>query len=271
MKSSNAKSRCDARRAAAAFTLVELFVVVVVLALLAMCVLPALARAKPDARAFHCLNNHRQLVRAWRMYADDNNDRLVMNFHGGDAQGGAAGLDPLKSPWACGWLDQSTSTDNTNILFLIQDKYARLAKYFGKDKTILKCPADEYLSSVQRSRGWTARVRSISCNMGIGEGNAETGPWDGIYKHIKKTGEFIYPGPAETWVYVDEDPFSINDPGFYNPSSTGWVDQPASYHGGAAGCAFADGHVEIHKWERSLDSDIHWMSYHGGRVSDASY
>jgi prepilin-type processing-associated H-X9-DG protein len=27
-----------------------------------------------------------------------------------------------------------------------------------------------------------------------------------------------------------------------------WIDIPASFHGGAAGFSFADGHSEIHKW-----------------------
>jgi prepilin-type processing-associated H-X9-DG protein len=278
----------------AAFTFVELLVVLTVLALLAFTLLPALAHTQPDSRTARCLNNHRQLCRAWQMYADDNNDRIVMSFHGGDAQGGSIASDPTKAPWALGWLDWGASTDNTNSLFLTEDKYAKLGKYFGKDKTILKCPADVYLSSVQQSRGWTARVRSISCNIDIGDGNAEAGPWDPIYKHIKKTSEFIFPGPVETWVYVDEHPLSINDPAFFNPYSTSWVDQPASYHDGAAGCAFADGHVEIHKWEASLstpaagrvdtsfngvtatvvganDPDIHWMSYRAGRVSNVTY
>jgi len=135
----------------------------------------------------------------------------------------------------------------------------------------------------------------MSGNIGIGEGNAEEcGCWDPLYKHIKKSGEFIYAGPSDTWVFLDEHPCSINDAGFFNPHATSWVDQPASYHNGAAGFAFADGHSEIHKWRDSLnttaakavnttyngvtanivktgDRDIQWMSYHGGRKTDKSY
>jgi len=34
-----------------------------------------------------------------------------------------------------------------------------------------------------------------------------------------------------------------------NPSAYQWVeDLPASYHGGACGISFADGHSEIHRW-----------------------
>ena len=99
---------------------------------------------------------------------------------------------------------------------------------------------------MQRKKGWVERVRSISSNIGIGDGNAEAGPFDAIYKHIKKTSDFTIPGPSETWVYLDEHPDSINDAGFFNPVRSYWNDLPACYHNNAAGFAFADGHSEIH-------------------------
>src|SRR5207247_23051 len=146
------------------------------------------------------------------------------------------------------------SPDNTNLAFLVDEKYSKLAKYFGNNKNVFKCPADVYLAPVQKQRGWRERVRSISSNIGIGDGNAEEGPWDSIYRHIKTASQFIFPGPAETWVYLDEHPDSINDAGFFNPHVNAWIDQPANYHNAAGGLAFADGHSEIHKWKGSLAS-----------------
>ncbi len=279
-----------------AFTLIELLVVIAIIAILAAMLLPALSSAKCKAQAISCMSNSKQIMLAWQIYLSDNNDRIVQSYHGGKAQGGQiAFTDPKAAPWVVGWLDWSTSTDNTNVLFLTDDKFAKLGKYLGKSKNVFKCPADVYVSSAQRNRGWTERVRSMSGNIGIGEGNAEECVcWDGLYKHIKKTGEFIYAGPSDTWVFLDEHPCSINDAGFFNPHATAWVDQPASYHCGAAGFAFADGHSVIHKWLDSLstpkakavntsftgvtatvvkagDRDIHWMSYHGGRKTDKSY
>jgi prepilin-type processing-associated H-X9-DG protein len=98
------------------------------------------------------------------------------------------------------------------------------------------------------------------------------------------------PSPALTWTYLDENPDSINDAGFFNPqNSTVFVDQPASYHNGAADFAFADGHSEIHKWRASLsrppatkvrftpgvtavgdrggDEDVAWLSSRGGLMN----
>jgi len=235
---------------------------------------------------------------AWQMYLHDSNDRIVPAFHGGNAQHG--NFDPMIGPgWVEGWLDWSPGTDNTNILFLTSDKYSRLGTYTRSPK-VYKCPADKYLTAQQRSRGWLERCRSISGNICIGEGNYEGGPTDPIYKHVRKSSEFIYPLPSEVWVFTDEHPDSINDAGLFSPHQTSWIDMPATYHNGACGVSFADGHAEIHRWKASLsgagpqqvgaipnaegsvgplppytvyprDIDISWLSYRCPRVNAKSY
>ena len=85
------------------------------------------------------------------------------------------------------------------------------------------------------------------------------GPWlDGTHNNSRngpyyvygKFSDFVVPGPASTFIFLDEDPYSINDAGFAvgiaRPPQ--WIDWPASYHNKACGFAFADGHTEIHKW-----------------------
>jgi len=270
-----------------AFTLIELLVVIAIIAILAAMLLPALAKAKQRTQAVYCMNNLKQVMLAWQMYLHDSGDRIVPAYCGNNARGG--NFDPtIGAGWCSGWLDWLNTPDNTNIIFLINDKYARLAPYIGKSAAIFKCPADTFLSAAQRSLRWTQRCRSISGNIGLGAGNAETGgPWNAaIYKHYRKSTEVQ--NPVDTWAFIDEHPDSINDAGFFNPeSATAITDVPATYHNNACGLSFVDGHAEIHKWRGCLksgraqhvltvdlsaagipgpihDADIHYLSSHAG-------
>lgn len=65
--------------------------------------------------------------------------------------------------------------------------------------------------------------------------------------------------PANTWVFIDEHPNSLNDAAFANacsgaedPQLARIIDFPANYHHGAAGLSFADGHSEIKSWKGSM-------------------
>ncbi|MFO1512059.1 MAG: prepilin-type N-terminal cleavage/methylation domain-containing protein [Verrucomicrobiota bacterium] len=232
---------------AAGFTLLELIVVVAALALILLCLMPALARTKPDTRAFQCLNNCRQLSRAWRMYADDNQEKFPAGYSG-------IGPAPFPiMPWIAGWLDWGTSLDNTNTAYLTDPKYSAMATYCGRDARPFKCPMDTFVSSPQRARGWRSRARSVSKNYGLGACYDFGGhfPLTGEYFAAKWT-DLVKPKPSEVWMSVDENPDSINDGDLHSPLATQWQDYPANYHDGAAGVSFTDGHAVIHRWEASV-------------------
>ena len=64
----------------AAFTLVELLVVITIIALLAALLLPVLGKAKLKGQRISCLNNLRQMSLSRHMYTDDNQGNLILSM-----------------------------------------------------------------------------------------------------------------------------------------------------------------------------------------------
>lgn len=251
----------------AAFTLIELLVVIAIIAILAAVLLPVLHQAQLRGETAACIDHQKQLAAAWIMYAQDNNDGCAGNNWNNEqdwtvyrGQYSPAGTITQPTNWISGWMDPSGTSpntkipngesDNTNDDLLVDPSYASLGDYV-KNRRIFICPASEV--KVEGSSGGGRiynEIRSVSMNCWVGYTCDPPTGEQANYKEFNRLTAIVGGmDPVDLFVFMEERGESIDDGSFetqmHDNTIANW---PTDYHNGAATVAFADGHVEVHRW-----------------------
>jgi prepilin-type processing-associated H-X9-DG protein len=254
----------------AAFTLIELLAVIGVVLCLAALLTPALAGTRHGSKAFQCMANQRQLMRAMLLYAQDNSDFFPPNPDDGNTVPG--------HDWCAGQAGIGGAHEFDSDI-LADPRRSLLAPYLRGHVQVFHCPSDtrvgRYDGADPAKQGLivpAARTISMSGAVGTvcrtfsfssaGHSGPPTypvnGPWlDGNHANMHnrpwrtygKTSGIIDPSPARLFVLLDENVLGLNDASFaVSMAMPKWVDFPGIAHNFGAVFAFADGHAELHKW-----------------------
>ena len=219
-------SRKDERRCRlqSCFTLIELFIVISVIAILASLLLPALARARDKAHGITCLNKLKQISYAGAMYQSDNQDYFPPSYGGGSNFPG----------W--GWVILTYEYYLVSYILKTGDSEAEIINTLLTNE-FFACPKDTVVKDI------TNRAkRSYPINYYIGDRGGTSIPRPSL------KASAIRKNPSSC-VFVAERHYAQG----YACSGYGMSVRPLTYAGVLpayhqlnAGIAFADAHAELH-------------------------
>ena len=196
---------------------------VAIIAILAAMLLPVLGKAKQKAQGIQCMSNQKQLALGWKMYSGDNQDKLAQNGDENNQPATITDTSPKEAQWCPGGQyevnDHVTGqpvlspagTAPQNDVGLQWIKLGQIYPYVN-NVYVYHCPADNATVA-----GSYPHVRSMSMNIWLNPINPLGPTWTGdgslaLLTIYKKESQMFKPGPANLFVFLDENPYSINDP-----------------------------------------------------------
>src|SRR3954471_23718546 len=214
------------------FTLVELLVVIAIIALLIAILIPALGRARENARAAACQSNLRQLAQGFLIFAHDNRDQLPGNYWDRD--------NPV-SAHTC-WLLRDSSTGN----YLDGPQKGTIFPYRARKMEVYRCPS---LIEGRRGAALNSNGRFDYAAFLVFSGAKVS--------RIKPLSKFVYADGREetvaTPLICEEDPAAgINTVTMEGGHCAG--DRMAHRHHGGAFYASIDGSVQWFDEPQTADS-----------------
>ena len=203
------------RSSGAAFTLIELLIVIAILAILAAILFPVFSKVRENARRTVCASNLKQLGLAWQLYANDYDEMACPSYTGFDS-------------WDFNCVPNHPCTEG-------------LIGQYSKDDEIHGCPDNEFLTGGNKRpyNGYGYNATYIGGDLGLSNGDNYPAC------HLAQI-EF----PTQTVVFADAGYFQgAAQPDNYlrAPSETSVYLNGGNTdfrHNGLANACYADGHVK---------------------------
>jgi prepilin-type N-terminal cleavage/methylation domain-containing protein len=228
------------------FTLIELLVVIAIIALLMAILMPALNRARQQARGIVCLANQKQLAAAYIMYASENEGRICSgSVYYGRSNGVPSWVKPPLDYAGTNIVEMSNSgQDVTREQRYNGLREGALFRYL-KDVGVYHCPGDNRVTQGTQEYG-NALAYLIYRSYSMTDYLKANGP-----KDEKRLFNFKNPGKKMLFVEDIYDGRAVNHNGTwsYNPGTQSLWDPLGLFHSTACTFSFMDGHADRKKWQ----------------------
>jgi prepilin-type N-terminal cleavage/methylation domain-containing protein/prepilin-type processing-associated H-X9-DG protein len=229
-----------------AFTLIELLVVIAIIALLMAVLMPALNRARQQARGITCLANQKSIAQAYIMYATENDGSVCsgMAFYGENNGVPAWVQPPLDYSGTSTVQMGSSGQDVTREQRYNGFREGALFKYL-KDVDVYHCPGDNRVTQGTQAYG-NALAYLIFRSYSMTD-------YMKAYDAKDEKRLFNFKNPGKKMLFVED----IYDGRAGNHNAGAWSYEPRTqslwdplgvFHSNACTFSFMDGHAERKKW-----------------------
>ncbi len=236
------------KRTHSAFTLIELLVVIAIIASLMGVLMPALNRAREQARSVACRSRMRQIAMASIMYTQENDGRFARSSHSAAAVG-CLRWGPAFMPYLGYGRYEGSKTPAWEAAFgkfyrCYSDKRKNLTYSYGKN-VWFELEAYETAEALEISNGPTyqtvMKVRRPAATVEFGELRSPSAE-DHFMAHFWLMNTELFEG-MDTTLEIDTE-----------------------RHRGKANYSYVDGHVEAQHFEETFDIKNHVDRWNPGRA-----